>query len=160
MNDNELGKVLELKGQKFYTTDQVKKLFEVDKNYFSKQISLGKIPRSRIGKNYLFSEDDLIAWIENNKVVAEQDSQEQTVKKKEAVKNSNSETASCVDIPMGLDREYLLKFIEANSIELINEFLTSSDDEEVLSNSDWIVDCTIEEKQREIKAYLKGIALA
>lgn len=143
--------MIKLADRTYYTTEEVKDLFKVDKNYFSKQVSLGLIPRSKIGKSYLFSEADLITWIENNKIVGkeqqDQDQQEPESKKKEAVNNE-------------IDREYLLKFIEANSIELISEFLTSSDDEEVLSNSDWIVDCTIEEKQREIKAYLKGIALA
>ncbi len=143
--------MIKLADRTYYTTEEVKDLFKVDKNYFSKQVSLGLIPRSKIGKSYLFSEADLITWIENNKIVGkeqqDQDQQEPESKKKEAVNNE-------------IDREYLLKFIEANSIELISEFLTSSDDEEVLSNSDWIVDCTIEEKQKEIKAYLKGIALA
>ena len=152
--------MIKLGDKTYYTSEEVKEMFKVDKNYFSSQISKGLIPRSKIGKSYLFSEQDLQTWIENNKVIAEQDSQEQPVKKKEAVKNSNSETASCADIPIGLDREYLLKFIEANSIELINEFLTSSDDETILQDANWIIDCTVDSKKEEIKAYLKGIALA
>ena len=115
-------------------------MFNVNKDYFARQISDGKIPRSKIGKNYYFSEADLKTWLDNNRVEAEP-------KKK-------------TDSTQELDREYILSVIEANSIEIINEFLTSSDDETILQDANWIVDCTVDSKKEEIKAYLKGIATA
>ena len=132
--------MIELCNTKYFTRDEVMEMFNVNKDYFARQISDGKIPRSKIGKNYYFSETDLKAWLDNNRVEAEP-------KKK-------------TDSTQELDREYILSVIEANSIEVINEFLTSSDDETILQDANWIVDCTVDSKKEEIKAYLKGIATA
>ena len=132
--------MIELCNTKYFTRDEVMEMFNVNKDYFARQISDGKIPRSKIGKNYYFSEADLKTWLDNNKVEAEP-------KKK-------------TDSTQELDREYILSVIEANSIEIINEFLTSSDDETILQDANWIIDCTVDSKKEEIKAYLKGIAIA
>lgn len=132
--------MIELCNTKYFTRDEVMEMFNVNKDYFARQISDGKIPRSKIGKNYYFSEADLKTWLDNNRVEAEP--------KKKA------------DSTQELDREYILSVIEANSIEIINEFLTSSDDETILQDANWIVDCTVDSKKEEIKAYLKGIAIA
>ena len=132
--------MIELCNTKYFTRDEVMEMFNVNKDYFARQISDGKIPRSKIGKNYYFSEADLKTWLDNNRVEAEP-------KKK-------------TDSTQELDREYILSVIEANSIEIINEFLTSSDDETILQDANWIVDCTVDSKKEEIKAYLKGIAIA
>lgn len=132
--------MIELCNTKYFTRDEVMEMFNVNKDYFARQISEGKIPRSKIGKNYYFSEADLKTWLDNNRVEAEP-------KKK-------------TDSTQELDREYILSVIEANSIEVINEFLTSSDDETILQDANWIIDCTVDSKKEEIKAYLKGIAIA
>ena len=132
--------MIELCNTKYFTRDEVMEMFNVNKDYFARQISDGKIPRSKIGKNYYFSEADLKTWLDNNKVEAEP-------KKK-------------TDSTQELDREYILSVIEANSIEIINEFLTSSDDETILQDANWIIDCTVDSKKEEMKAYLKGIAIA
>lgn len=132
--------MIELCNTKYFTREEVMEMFNVNKDYFARQISDGKIPRSKIGKNYYFSEADLKAWLDNNRVEAEP-------KKK-------------TDSIQELDREYILSVIEANSIEVINEFLTSSDDETILQDANWIIDCTVDSKKEEIKAYLKGIAIA
>ena len=132
--------MIELCNTKYFTRDEVMEMFNVNKDYFARQISDGKIPRSKIGKNYYFSEADLKTWLDNNRVEAEP-------KKK-------------TDSTQELDREYILSVIEANSIEVINEFLTSSDDETILQDANWIVDCTVDSKKEEMKAYLKGIATA
>lgn len=132
--------MIELCNTKYFTRDEVMEMFNVNKDYFARQISDGKIPRSKIGKNYYFSETDLKAWLDNNRVEAEP-------KKK-------------TDSIQELDREYILSVIEANSIEIINEFLTSSDDETILQDANWIIDCTVDSKKEEMKAYLKGIAIA
>lgn len=130
--------MIKLGDKTYYTSEEVKEMFKVDKNYFSSQISKGLIPRSKIGKSYLFSEQDLQTWIENNKVVGAEEHQK---------KNK-------------LDIDYLLKFIEVNSIEVIKDFLINSDEETILNESAWIVECTTNDKKDEIKAYLKGIAIA
>lgn len=132
--------MIELCNIKYFNRDEVMQMFNVNKDYFARQISEGKIPRSKIGKNYYFSEADLKTWLDNNRVEAEP-------KKK-------------TDSTQELDREYILSVIEANSIEIINEFLTSSDDETILQDANWIVDCTVDSKKEEMKAYLKGIATA
>lgn len=132
--------MIELCNTKYFTRDEVMEMFNVNKDYFARQISEGKIPRSKIGKNYYFSEADLKTWLDNNRVEAEP-------KKK-------------TDSTQELDREYILSVIEANSIEVINEFLASSDDETILQDANWIIDCTVDSKKEEIKAYLKGIAIA
>ena len=132
--------MIELCNTKYFTRDEVMEMFNVNKDYFARQISDGKIPRSKIGKNYYFSEADLKTWLDNNRVEAEP-------KKK-------------TDSTQELDREYILSVIEANSIEIINEFLTSSDEETILQDANWIVDCTVDSKKEEMKAYLKGIAIA
>lgn len=132
--------MIELCNTKYFTRDEVMEMFNVNKDYFARQISDGKITRSKIGKNYYFSEADLKTWLDNNRVEAEP-------KKK-------------TDSTQELDREYILSVIEANSIEIINEFLTSSDDETILQDANWIIDCTVDSKKEEMKAYLKGIAIA
>ena len=132
--------MIELCNTKYFTRDEVMEMFNVNKDYFARQISDGKITRSKIGKNYYFSEADLKTWLDNNRVEAEP-------KKK-------------TDSTQELDRKYILSVIEANSIEIINEFLTSSDDETILQDANWIIDCTVDSKKKEIKAYLKGIATA
>ena len=132
--------MIELCNTKYFTRDEVMEMFNVNKDYFARQISDGKITRSKIGKNYYFSEADLKTWLDNNRVEAEP-------KKK-------------TDSTQELDREYILSVIEANSIEIINEFLTSSDDETILQDANWIIDCTVDSKKEEMKAYLKGIATA
>ena len=132
--------MIELCNTKYFNREEVMEMFNVNKDYFARQISEGKIPRSKIGKNYYFSERDLKTWLDNNRVEVEP-------KKK-------------TDSTQELDREYILSVIEANSIEIINEFLTSSDDETILQDANWIVDCTVDSKKEEMKAYLKGIATA
>ena len=132
--------MIELCNTKYFNREEVMEMFNVNKDYFARQISEGKIPRSKIGKNYYFSERDLKTWLDNNRAEVEP-------KKK-------------TDSTQELDREYILSVIEANSIEVINEFLSSSDDETILQDANWIVDCTVDSKKEEMKAYLKGIATA
>ena len=60
--------MIELCNTKYFTRDEVMEMFNVNKDYFARQISEGKLPHFKIGKNYYFTEEDLKKWINKNRV--------------------------------------------------------------------------------------------
>lgn len=63
--------MIELDTFKYYNLEDLKRFFGVDRSYISIQINSGKLPCCKIGKSYLFSEKDIIQWIENNRFIAD-----------------------------------------------------------------------------------------
>lgn len=84
--------MIQLDTIKYYNVEDLKHTFGIEKNYISSQIHSGQLPCSKVGKTYLFTEQDIIKWIENNRFSNEKESKpKKSTKKKTEVEPKTAE---------------------------------------------------------------------
>lgn len=61
--------MINLSGETYYTANEVKEMFGIEKNYLSKQVQSGQLQAYKIGKGHIFLEQDLAKWVKSNKYI-------------------------------------------------------------------------------------------